>query len=381
MPYKKYLIFILAVAIGYISLVGFLGNEGNELIQKGVTADVILRKNFLVRTLGISSLPQIFSEISDPQQKGEYALVTYAMATYALTNIAMMEPRMKQEFSDSIAKWIPLVTTEDLYAFDQIAWGENPLDETVLKKDRGHIGYYGHLNLMLGAYALLNNDGKFAELHKKVTEAITLRMEKNQYRHVETYPNEVYPPDNTVAVASLRVADETSGTDHSKVINEWLEQTKKVEDPTSGLVVFQIDVQTGKPIQTYRGSNISWNSFFLPLIDQKYATEQFKKIKKKMIVQVPGFAAVREYPDLTLFGGDRDSGPVLFGLSPSATGFAVAGARNTNDGALLSSLLRSIELAGITVTKSYERHYLSAPIVSDAIMLAMKTTHSWKPLW
>lgn len=326
-------------------------------------------------------MPRVFSNIPDQQAKGEYALVTYSMATFALTNIAMERPEMRQEFSRTIEKWINLVLKDEFQSFDSLAWGENPLDEAVLEKDRGHIGYYGHLNLMLGAYSLLNNDGKFGELHRKISDAIDRRMKKYPHRHVETYPGETYPPDNTVAVASLRVADMTLGKNYEKTVNEWTEQTKKIEDPKLGMIPFQIDSETGKLIQTFRGSNMGWNSFFLPLIDESYAKIQFERFRKKMATRLPGFAAFKEYPSGHFFGADRDSGPIIFGLSATATGFSVAGARHANDQALFSGLLRTIEIFGVSVTKNNEKHYLTMPIVSDAMILAMKTATNWKPLW
>lgn len=374
---KKIAIYAVAVVIGYVFLICFLGNENDFDSAK----DVLLRKNFLVRNLNTDYPPKVFSQISNPQQKGEYALVAYAMATYALTNIAMMKPEIKDEASKAIEKWIRIVLTEELYGFDAIAWGENPLDNTTLQKDRGHIGYYGHLNLMLGAYALLNNDGKFNELHQKVSNAIAIRVAKYSHRHVETYPSETYPADNTVAIASLRIADMTLGTNHVQLINEWIEQTKRLEDKDSGLVVFQIESQTGVPLQTYRGSHVGWNSFFLPLIDQIYAESQFEKFEKEMLIQFPGLSAFKEYPHTILFTIDRDSGPVFFGLGTTASGFSIAGARYEKDKTLLAGLLRLVEFFGISVTKNDERHYLTAPVISDSIILAMKTATPWRPLW
>lgn len=154
---KKIIVYVIAIVIGYTSLIYFLGN-GNYL---NISDDILMRKNFLLHALNKESLSPIFSKISDSQQKGEYALVTYAMATYALTNIAIAKPEIKEEVSNAIKKWIDIVLTRDVYSFDEVAWDENPLDEATFRKDRGHIGYYGHLNLMLGAYALINSDGKF----------------------------------------------------------------------------------------------------------------------------------------------------------------------------------------------------------------------------
>jgi hypothetical protein len=377
---KKIIILGIASVIGYFSFVFFLRHSSGTAMS-GVSDDIILRKNFLVRTLGENSMPRVFSNIPDQQAKGEYALVTYSMATFALTNIAMERPEMRQEFSRTIEKWINLVLKNEFQSFDSLAWGEKPLDEAVLEKDRGHIGYYGHLNLMLGAYSLLNNDGKFGDLHKKISDAIDRRMKKYSHRHVETYPGETYPPDNTVAVASLQVSDMTLGKKYEKTVNEWIEQTKKIEDQDFGMIPFQIDSETGESMQTFRGSNMGWNSFFLPLIDESYAKVQFERFRKKMTARLPGFAAFKEYPSGHFFGADRDSGPIIFGLSATATGFSVAGARHANDQRLFSGLIRTIEIFGMSVTKNNERHYLTMPIVSDAMILAMKTATNWKPLW
>ena len=78
---------------------------------------------------------------------------------------------------------------------------------------------------------------------------------------------------------------------------------------------------------------------------------------------------------------DRDTGPVVFGLGGAATAFAIAGARHAQDEGLLTGLLRIIELLGVSVTKADQRRYLVAPIVGDAIVLAMKTACHWRALW
>ncbi|UCC95263.1 MAG: hypothetical protein JSW40_00520 [Candidatus Omnitrophota bacterium] len=379
--FKKVLIYIFAIIVGCASLVFFLGDPAKGLLEGSITKDIILRKNFIVETLSTGPSPADFFLTENAQYAGEWTIGTYAMATYALTNIAMLEPETAKESSKIIAQWIEFCIDEKVATFDEIAWGEKPLDKRVLRKDKGHIGYYGHLNLMIGCYALLNNDGRFEALHRKISAAIARRMKKYPHRHIETYPGETYPPDNTVAVASLRVADMTLRTNYKRLIDEWVEQSKKIEYPPYGLIVFEIDIKTARPLQTTRGSNIGWNSFFLPLIDEEYAQVQFKRFKKHMLRQCIGFAAFKEYPQGQWFRADRDTGPVIFGLGASATGFSIAGARWTNDESLLTALLRSIELFGISITKGNQRKYAVAPVVGDAILLAMKTACRWRPLW
>jgi hypothetical protein len=378
---RKTLIYCMAIAVGYSACLLFLGDQGKELLGTAVPDDVTARKNFIVNVLSTGPSPADLLHFGNAQYAGEWTIGTYAMATYALTNIAMAQPQTPEESSRIIAKWIEYSCNKSIFNFDEAAWLQKPLDEEVLNSDYGHIGYYGHVNLMLGCYALLNNDGRFHDLHAKVSEAIARRMRKYPHRHVETYPQETYPPDNTVAAASLRVADMTIRTNYKELVDEWVEESKKIEYPPYGLIVFQIDINTGKPLQSSRGSNIGWNSFFLPLVDEEYARLQFERLKKHMLFRLPGIAAFREYPEGGWFVMDRDTGPVILGLGGTATAFSVAGARRSKDEALLTGLLRPLELFGVSASKDGQKRYLVLPVVADAIMLAMKTACKWRPLW
>src|SRR5262249_7513469 len=88
-------------------------------------------------------------------------------------------------------------------------------------------------------------------------------------------------------------------------------------------------------------------------------------------------AALREYSRGYDGPADVDSGPVIFGLSTSGTGFIIAGARLSRDADYLQGLLNTTEVVGSTVGKAGVRHYLLAPVVGEAILLAMKTACNW----
>jgi hypothetical protein len=378
---KRSATLVLAVLIGYGTMIFCLGDEGAQLVRQGVTGDVLLRRNFLIDNLAGNPVLADSMATGGEQFVGEWTMGTYAMATYALTNIAMLKPDTAQESGRIIAGWIRSVTRADKANFDAADWGEDPLDEVVLQGNEGHVGYYGHLNLMLGCYALLNNDGRFRELHSRISEAIARRMRKYLHRQIQTYPGETYPPDNTVAAASLRIADMTLGTNYRPLLREWLEATKQLVYPPNGLTVFKIDIATGRPLQPARGVNVGWDSFFLPIVDEEYARVQFDRFKKFEMRRFCGLAAFKEHHQGRWFRGDRDSGPVVFGLGGAATAFAIAGARRSGDAALLTQLLRAVELLGVSVTKGDQRRYLVAPVVGDAIVLAMKTAGPWRVLW
>ena len=173
----------------------------------------------------------------------------------------------------------------------------------------------------------------------------------------------------------------TIGTNYKELVDECVKQSKKIEYLPYGLICFQIDINTGKALQTCRCSNICWNSFFLSLVDEEYSREQFFRFKKHMLWEFLGFKAFREYPRGGWFRMDRDTGPVIFGLGGTATGFSVAGAVWSKDEQLANSLLKPFELLGVSTTKGDQRRYIAIPIVGDAIMLAMKTACQWRPLW
>jgi hypothetical protein len=142
-------------------------------------------------------------------------------------------------------------------------------------------------------------------------------------------------------------------------------------DPETGVMGFAIKGTGATPS---RGSGAGWNSFYLPHVDAAFAAEQWAATARAFIVVVPPwFAALREFPHGRPGEGDVDSGPLVFGLSPAATGFAIAGARHANDAASLGGLLATAEVAGTTWVRPGRRSYLLAPDVGDAIVLAMRT--------
>jgi len=114
------------------------------------------------------------------------------------------------------------------------------------------------------------------------------------------------------------------------------------------------------------------------LIDRAYAREQYGNFKKAFAHRCAGLAGVKE--SLRHNIEDRDTGPVILGFSTAATVLAIGGAQWQQDRDLRNDLLRTVELAMVTVTAKDERRYLLPPVLADAIVLAMKTAGPWHPL-
>ena len=110
----------------------------------------------------------------------------------------------------------------------------------------------------------------------------------------------------------------------------------------------------------------------------EFARDQYSKLKRSFAVDLPfGFAALREYRRGVKGTGDIDSGPVVFGMSTSGTGFAMVGAAIHGDLEYKHGLLRTAEIVGTSIQMGGERRYLFAPLIGDAIVLAMRTAQLW----
>ena len=89
----------------------------------------------------------------------------------------------------------------------------------------------------------------------------------------------------------------------------------------------------------------------------------------------------REYYDKKcLMGFDIDAGPIIFNLSPTGTAFGIGPATYFEDWEARKGMLKTAELAGFTVSKKNQKHYLLANValVGEAITLAMRTATEWR---
>jgi hypothetical protein len=239
-----------------------------------------------------------------------------------------------------------------------------------------HLGYLGHLGIVLEAYRLLGgSDPKLIALEGKVVSALTTKLRAaGKIGLLPTYPNETYVADNAVMLATLALADVGRGAKQSGGATMGAGPRAAL----IGVLVFGAD-SSGAPRGGARASGAAWSAMYLAYVDDPFAREQAKALVAHFEKHALGlFAGLCERPGCGGGGGgDVDSGPLVLGLSPSATGFAVALARRTEDAERLGAWLATAEWAGVTFGWSGERHYLLAPLVGDAIVLAAKSARAW----
>jgi hypothetical protein len=336
-------------------------------------AELLARKQYLVAALtgprgGL-----------DGMIAGEWELVSLSMTGLAAANLAFEHPKTRDQARRELASLCDRALEERVRAFDADTWGEDPL--ATLESNHGHIGYLGHLDLLLGTWrALGGDDPARVALHRDITRALARRMAASPSRYLETYPGAIWTADNAVVLAAIGLFDRVEGSDaHRALLDQQVAYTRAhLLDPRTGLVVFRVTGE-GQPLGTSRGSGVGWNAIYLPFADEGFAREQAEALRRTMIKRLPlGCAGVREFPAGVSGRGDVDSGPVILEVSPSGTGFGIAALRTLGDDALAADLLDTAELAGATVQWNGERRYLVGPIVGDASVLAARTQRAWR---
>ncbi len=167
------------------------------------------------------------------------------------------------------------------------------------------------------------------------------------------YPGQAWPVDNVVAMAALRLHDRIVGSRFDAVITRWLTSARARLDPATGLLPHMAaPTQEGA-----RGSSQSIIQRFLPEIDAAWAAQQYSVFRRLFIDTPLGLPGVREYPRGRDGAGDVDSGPLLLGISASATVVGLGAARANGDRSLSGPLTGLGESLGMPVTLGDSKRY------------------------
>lgn len=101
-----------------------------------------------------------------------------------------------------------------------------------------------------------------------------------------------------------------------------------------------------------------------------------QRLKERLTITFGKYAAIKEYlTKAPKFTFDIDAGPVVYGISPSGTAFALGAATFLGEWELREKLLNTARLAGGNVRYGKYQHYRLADIMltGEAITLAMRT--------
>ena len=353
--------------------IGSIGSERNDILR---------RRNFLIKKIIVppQELVDAMPSFVGPHFQGEWAIYSTSMLSAALVNTAILYPETRDEALVKIDSLIRITMSPELRRYDALSWGEDPLE--TLDGDRSHISYVSLLAWMISGYKTLGGDGRYDTLFDSLCAAMARRIMGSGILNLQTFPGTyVYVPDVLVAIAALSNYARLNGGKYREVVDAWLTNMKANHmDSRTGLIKSLVpDGETWIGEQPVLGSYSALSVYYLTFVDEPFAKEQYDLLKKAFLKKRP-FAGLRE--TVKGLGSSHfaiDSGPIIFGLSPSGTAFGIGGATFFQDCEMRKRFLRSGEWAGFTVSSKDSRHYLLADIalVGEAITLAMRTAVPW----
>lgn len=334
-------------------------------------------------------------KIHEPLQKGygiyevsdfnhEWIVFCYAFTTYAYTNIAIQNPEFKAETSEAIEVCIEKMLTDTTFYY----YFGTPVEPPLPLDDEISAFYFGHLNLMLGAYRKLNPKNEHVQLHDSISSILAEEICKNPCNMVASYPNQTWVSDNSVVYASLALHSKLTGSSYMEIADAWIETLREKHLTEDGLFYTQIDVNDNcKDIEEPRGSNIPYFVLFAKDFAPVFCEELFESyVEHHSDYYLLGRVFLeRKGNHETNWSGDIDSGPVVYGYSLPATGMGFGAAVALEEYQLANDMYRLFKLGTATKTDSLGGTYYSLRFredinyspLTEAIMLYMETQCTW----
>lgn len=301
----------------------------------------------------------------------EWDFMARSFLVWALANAALREPDNKGRYLEII---------------DQV------VDETVrLEQERGfqHFlmpywrgGAYRHqpprslfvdgeIALMMGLRRLVEEKPPYREPLRQRIDVLVQRMQAGPVLSAESYPDECWTFDQTVALAAIRVGDHLDGTDHGEFFRKWLAAAReKLVHSETGLLVSSF-THEGHPLDGPEGSTIWMASHMLQVIDPEFARAQYEAARRELRRDICGFGFAREWPASWRSPADVDSGPVipLLDISAGSSGLALVAARAFDDAEFFRALVTTLNFSAFPVREQGRLKYCAGNEVGDAVLL------------
>ena len=196
---------------------------------------------------------------------------------------------------------------------------------------------------------------------------------------LESYPGQYWPCDNVVAAAALaRAAALLDKPGWLSTLRSWRERADAAKDPRLQLLPHRVDAD-GQSLEGPRGTSQSIVQAFWPALaialDGAVDTGTWARFREAFVVRRAGLLGVLEYPRGATGVADVDSGPLVLGVSASASAVTLAAARAVGDLQLATDLEREAELLGLPLEWGGRRWYGFGVLpIGDAFLAWARST-------
>lgn len=299
----------------------------------------------------------------------------------ALADQALLDPGIRRralEVMDAVIQETRRLEAEGGFRFFLLPYARH---RAYVQQPEASLFVDSEVALMLGARRLVEESDAMRAPFQERVQKLATRMEAAPVHSTESYPDECWLFDNTLALVALRMAEALDGADHGALRRSWLASARaRLVDPGTGLLVSSYQL-SGKPLDGPEGSSLWLATYALQLVDPALARDQYQRARRELRGSLLGFGYSREWPASWKGAADVDAGMVLPGIqaSPAASGLALVAARAFGDGEFLGELLTALELTGFPERDAAGGlRYAASNQVGDAVLLAAL---SLGPLW
>ena len=310
----------------------------------------------------------------------EWDFMGRSFLVWSLANMGLREPQSKEAYLQTIDEIIEetlrLEKEKGIYFF-LMPYAH---DRAYVLQPPHSLFLDGEIAMMVASRRLLAEKPDYKSLLTQRVDAIVERFGQSPHLVLESYPDECWMFDHTVALAAIRMADYLDGSDHSALCRRWLAMAKqKLVHRETGLLIssFTTDCMVSDGPE---GSSIWMIAHCLQFVDEDFARDQYQRARRELGRTTLGFSYAREWPIGYEGQADIDSGPIIpvFNISPGASGMAFIGATAFEDRKFLSSLAATLDFAAFPSRKQGRLKYCASNQVGDAALLYASTLG---PLW
>ncbi len=339
-----------------------------------------LEVRYLSRKLGEIDLkgpPIITDGWNTNIAEAEWPFLACVYFGHACLNLAVAEPSLRPELLPETRWVLHALQQPRLSGFVKAHFSEPfPKSNTTTLPPitKSAVFVHGHFLYLAMRYQNISDDQRFAPVIHQVATALARDLSATPHGLLKSYSDMWWLTDNFAAYAGLTLYDRTYGTHLSAVKDKFITTIRThYLDPKTGLFATYVDAEQQKILQGPRGISLMYGLHYLKEFAPAFATEQYALARKNFYRSFLGMGAMAEAPPGETAREDIDSGPVVFGLGPSASGFGIGAAAMMQDHRTVSELLHSLSIIGLPTMDSDGLRYQSMPMVGQAVILFGKT--------
>lgn len=227
----------------------------------------------------------------------------------------------------------------------------------------------GYQCLVLGIRHALVGDTLYDNMMRGISDALDKEIQVQLQRC-----GSVYTSDQSTQLHAIWRVDQALGTDRSELFKLWMETMQaKFIDPKTGLLHSMVSINPDRIDSIARATSVAWSIIFLADIFPEFTSQQYVALNKDRVRRVGSLAAAAEFSELNILDfGDMDSGPMLIGISPAATGFILGTHKLYGTPIDYTRTYRIFEIFGLPKEDHTGKYYRMGNGMGDAILLYSK---------